>query len=137
MGTAEFLDTTGGSQDAVIGQLVLARWRDEGGKALDEGKWFKDEVRCAITERSAQFVHNAAIGGEREALVRDRRTGDIATEVLQPGRLVSFDPDGGVQAKTLLFSTQLFDDDCTARHGGLRKVVEHGGVALASVGAGE
>ncbi len=97
----------------MVGQLVQARGRDEGSKALDEDKRLEDNVRCPITERGAKLVHDAAVGREREALVREWRTGDIAAKMLQSRCLPRLDLHGCVQAESVKLCTQLLDHQRT------------------------
>ncbi len=77
------------SVEGVVGQLMQARWRDEGSEAfnrclLPEGKRLEDEVRCPITEGRTQLMHNTAIGRE-QSLVEDLR-GNVTGLVLIAAR---------------------------------------------------
>jgi len=104
----------------MVGQLVQARGRNEGRQALDEGERFEDEVGCAIAEGRAQFMHDAAVGREGEAFVREGRASDVPAQMFETIGLARFDSYGGMQAETIEFRAQFLDDDGPAGDGQLR-----------------
>ncbi len=56
---------------------------------------------------AAQAVDHAPVLGQRQALARDRRTGEIAREALAPGLVVGRERDLGVQREAAERGAQL------------------------------
>ena len=100
---------------------MQARRRDESGQPLNERQWLEDEVRCPIAEGRTQFMHDTAIGREREPLVRERWTSDVSAQMFEAGRLARFDSYGSVQAEAFNLRAQLLDDHGPAREGHCRE----------------
>ena len=61
----------------MISEQVLARVGDECRESRDELERVEDEVGCPVAPRVVQLVDDLAFRREREALGRDRGTGDI------------------------------------------------------------
>ena len=67
----------------MIGDLVLARMRDQGNEALEEHEWIEDERTRPVPPRLAQVPDHLAVVAHLQATQRESRASDVSTEMLQ------------------------------------------------------
>lgn len=65
-----------GSEDAVVGDEMRPRARNQGDGTLDECERLEGDVRGSVAPRAPESVQDVALPREGQALGRDRRTAD-------------------------------------------------------------
>jgi hypothetical protein len=88
-------------EDAVIQKQVHRGPRDDGRELLQEFDGLEEEVRRAIAPHRLELDEDASIGAEAEAVLGERGAEEIATELLEAGAIVWWDPDVGVEVEAV------------------------------------
>src|SRR5688572_24708125 len=91
----------GGCEQTVVGDEADEWPWHERGQALDEGERVHDDVREAVAEGALEPVQDLAIGGERQTIVDDWRSGGVAAELLQPCGGAGGHAHGSVQREAI------------------------------------
>jgi hypothetical protein len=85
-------------------------------KPLHELQRAHHQVRGSVAPRCLELQLHLPCIVELHALVRKRRPGDVAAQLLQPLAVVCFDPDRGVQAESVDVRAQRLARGGLARH---------------------
>ncbi len=72
----------GGSEDAVVGESMIARVWHYCDETLDEYERFKEKGLGAVAPRGAEFPEDLAFVGQREATLGEWGAGNVPAEVL-------------------------------------------------------
>ena len=72
-----------GREQAVKTGQIYPRFRHQRCQPGDEIQWFEDDVRRAVSVRRLQLIANIPVRRERQALLRDGRPADVATQPLE------------------------------------------------------
>ena len=75
--------------------------RDDGRELLQEFDGLEEEVRGAIAPHRLELDEDASIGADVEAALGERGAEEIATELLEAGAIVWWDPDVGVEVEAV------------------------------------
>jgi hypothetical protein len=86
-----------GRQDPVVADLVGTRRRDQGRQAIDELMSLHQDVGRAVPPARLEAQREPSV---LEALVRERRPGDVAAEPFETSPVARGDADIGVEAHT-------------------------------------
>jgi hypothetical protein len=80
---------------------VAARFGHEGRQAREQIERLEHEVGRAVVPFAFQLEEHATILEERQALLRHRRTQQVATEAFETIAVIASDGDGGVEVETV------------------------------------
>src|SRR5215831_18041036 len=88
-------------EDAVIQKQVDGWPGNDGRELLQEFDRLEEEVRRAIAPHRLELDEDASIGAEAEAVLGERGAEEIATEWLEAGAIVWWDPDVGAEVEAV------------------------------------
>ena len=90
-----------GGEDAVVQHEIDARPRGQGGELFEEFPGLEEQVAGAIVPDALQLQQDAAVAGEPEAVLGDRRPEQVAAELLEPAAVVGRHEQVGVEIEAL------------------------------------
>jgi hypothetical protein len=88
-------------EGAVVDQQVHRGAGDDGRELLHELDRLEEQLRGAIAPHRLEREEDAAVGAEADAVLGERGSEEIATELFEAGAIVGGDPDVGATTTTL------------------------------------
>ncbi len=90
-----------GGENAMVEHEIDARPRSQGGEPFEEFQGLKEEVAGAIVPGALELQQDAAVAREPEAILGDRRSQEVAAELLEPRTIFCWDEQVRVEIEAL------------------------------------